>query len=434
MLETGLFKKFRRDNPIASLVQPKTGLVMFPRRISHILREPDFNAISAPIGDLSMLKPNIQTKRHRSGIGSGGDPELALLRAVVEAAERYACLIYDETDFLVCSAASLKDKALNFQSFATCSDAELSHPKCPLKAFSEDEEIRWVRGFSLVDDRDVFVPAIMVHLSMVPRAGELFWLQISTGAAGHTNPASALVSGICECVERDAISMTWLGRLPLPRLTDTLVAEAMDGLDIGQLSYNFFDATTDLGVPTVMGVQGGDFDQPISMTCASALTMEDAVRKALREAGPLRTVLYQDRAYPDDPEDFSEVIDGAAYYADGNRLEAFDFLLSSVRPDMLHMPACASLSEAQTPEEQLVALTELLASKGHEAVAVDITTDELRDVGLWIIRAILPSLMPLSFSYRARYLGTPRLYHYMRMATGRTFAETRVNPDPIPFA
>ena len=56
--------------------------------------------------------------------------------------------------------------------------------------------------------------------------------------------------------------------------------------------------------------------------------------------------------------------------------------------------------------------------------SVDLTTDELRDVGLWAVRVIIPALMPISFVHRARFLGTPRL----------GIAEDLVNPDPLPFA
>jgi ribosomal protein S12 methylthiotransferase accessory factor len=69
-----------------------------------------------------------------------------------------------------------------------------------------------------------------------------------------------------------------------------------------------------------------------------------------------------------------------------------------------------------------------------DAVAVDLTTDELRDAGLRVVRVVVPQLMPISFTHRARYLGTPRLSAYVARRTGAPFTEADVNPAPLPFA
>ena len=49
--------------------------------------------------------------------------------------------------------------------------------------------------------------------------GERFALPISTGCAAHTDIAAALLSGLCEVIERDAIALLWLQRMAVPRLS-----------------------------------------------------------------------------------------------------------------------------------------------------------------------------------------------------------------------
>ena len=68
-----------------------------------------------------------------------------------------------------------------------------------------------------------------------------------------------------------------------------------------------------------------------------------------------------------------------------------------------------------------------------DAIALDLTTAELREAGLWAVRVVVPELMPISFVHRARFLGTPRLYRYAE-SKGRPLTEEEINPNPLPFA
>src|SRR5262249_52574232 len=143
-----------------------------------------------------------------------------------------------------------------------CSEIELAHPRCPVVAPSKRAPIRWVRGVSLLDGRPAWVPAAMVFMKLAPLcATERFTLQISTGCAAHVSIDRVLVSGLSEVIERDAISLVWLQQLPLPRIELDDVPAWLDAYlarearQAGGVETAFFDATTDLGVPTVYGVQ-----------------------------------------------------------------------------------------------------------------------------------------------------------------------------------
>ena len=68
-----------------------------------------------------------------------------------------------------------------------------------------------------------------------------------------------------------------------------------------------------------------------------------------------------------------------------------------------------------------------------DVVLVDLTVDEVRRYGLSVVRAVVPALMPMTFTHRARFLGHPRLYDYAR-SLGRALEERSVNSAPMPFA
>ena len=51
-----------------------------------------------------------------------------------------------------------------------------------------------------------------------------------------------------------------------------------------------------------------------------------------------------------------------------------------------------------------------------------------------VIKALIPEAMPLSFSHRARYLATPRLYEAPRAMGLTVHDEAGINPVRQPFA
>jgi ribosomal protein S12 methylthiotransferase accessory factor len=65
--------------------------------------------------------------------------------------------------------------------------------------------------------------------------------------------------------------------------------------------------------------------------------------------------------------------------------------------------------------------------------AVDLSTDEAIRAGFRVVRVLIPSLQPLSFHYRARYLGHPRLYDAPAKMGYAVRAEGELNPWPQAF-
>ena len=72
--------------------------------------------------------------------------------------------------------------------------------------------------------------------------------------------------------------------------------------------------------------------------------------------------------------------------------------------------------------------------RGDEILVTELTTDELRDVGLRGFRALIPSLMPMSTVYPCRYLGSRRLREYNQLLGRPSFEIRTLNPEPQPFA
>jgi len=285
----------------------------------------------------------------------------------------------------------------------------------------------------------IWIPAVMVFLHFPVRSiGERFWLPISTGCAAHSNIAQALVNALCEVIERDALSITWLARLSLPRLSLKPLPEALapylQRYRHSHITPHFFDATTDLGIPTIYAIHLSPHHERLAtvVMCATDLDPVKAITKVICESASVRIALQNPNLVPpSNPDRFITVTDGALYTGAPERQSAFSFLLESN-----HWRSLSELSSLDTgdPEQNLRLLLERLEACGMEAYAVDLTTDEALRAGMRVVRVIVPGLQPLSFSYRARFLGHPRLYAAPRSMGYAAISEADVNPWPQPFA
>lgn len=425
-----------------ALVSDEGGLIHDVRRVSD--ESAPFVVFTATLGELEAIHSNIRPAIGTSaglelaGSGGGTNPRHARAIAIAEAVERHASCV-PSSELRWASAVELGDEAIDVGRLPRCSETELSDPRCPLRPFDPHEPIRWARGWSLTNERSVWVPAALVwmHLAALT-ASERLSVPISTGCAAHSDPARAMMNGLCEVVERDAIAVTWLQRLPLPEidLSDAPLAvrDAVDAANSTGRRHRFFDATSDIGLPTIYCVDTDPASENLRhvVMCSTELDPARAIVKILREISSSRIALQVGRTGSDEVDEFNGVMDGARYMGARSRASAFDFLLDNDTPPVPF--SAVKRIDDQDTDIALRHVVERLRVSDCEAVIVDISTPEARSVGLTVVRAIVPQLMPLSFAHRARYLAHPRLYQAPAFFGREAFSEAELNPFPQPFA
>jgi ribosomal protein S12 methylthiotransferase accessory factor len=359
--------------------------------------------------------------------------------AIAEAAERYAGMDVTDREVRVATARQLAGECLEPERYPRCSAHEHAHPQCPVIPFDPDRPMRWLRGVDLATGEATWVPAIMACSGLRGQnPDEQVTVPISTGNCVHSDPIEAVVGGLCEVIERDAVAVTWLQQLPLPRLAaadrSARLAELVEWHRRRFVTVHVFDATLDLGVPTALCVLAADHDLRAArlVGAGTGRTLALAAEKALVEATGLRTGLQAAVGpVPAGPESFRQLADGARYMGLPTRAHAFDFLLDDSTPRTPRQPGDALPAN---PAAALAAIANRLEEAGMRAVAVDRTTEELAGVGLTAVCVVVPDLQPFSPHPLAQFTAHPRLYEVPRRLGWRVRTEKELNQWPNPLA
>ena len=441
----------------ASLESP-VGLVSRTAELAQAPGEPAFSIWTGFLGDLSAPLRSQTTWNHRvesgniDGAGGAIDADLARHIAIVESLERYSSCSWEAEELIWDTPAGLGEAAIGPERWPACSPAELADPQCGLIPSDPRIPLRWVRGWSLTRGREVFVPAVLVYLKLPVRSpSERFINMVSTGTAAHSDLREAVLGGLLEVVERDAIALTWLQRLRLPEVVvdpDALGPEAAEYHRVGtstELTVHLRDATTDYGIPILYAVQTSEVDTELAQVVAATCDLDPqrALAKIYRELVSLRIALRSHARSPRAKEVTGQdmtVVGGALADAAPSMRHVFDFLLEGPRPARrladVGRPELRSTRgpSAGSAADPLARVVSALERAGSEAVVVDITTDEARQVGMHVVKALVPEAVPLSFSHHARYLATPRLYEAPRAMGLTAHDEAGINPVRQPFA
>ena len=426
------------------LVDPKVGVI---RKVSELRAdddEPDFFhylATACDTGRFTLLNNFKDT----GGVSS--DRFGAMAKAIGEAVERYCSAIFDYRDLVLAPYDELAERAVAPESFALHSDAQYASEGFPWRPFRRDSPVCWTRGTSLVTGEPTLVPASMVYVPfhfLSSRPDTPIGQPISTGQACGVSWDDAVLSGLCEAVERDAFTLTWQARMSRPRVDPPTfppaIRDLVDRYEAVGVQIELMDVTTDIAIPTVLAFALGDAPTSPAVTVAAATdpSFEIAAIKTLEELAHTRKYSRQllqctPPVAVDVEAEHPEVVDQGRhlrFYGPQESRRYAEFAWSS--PELRPFPA-----ESGTPpstEVALAAAVAAIAERGLEPIACDLTTPDIRELGLRVARVVVPGLHPLFMGYRNRALGGERLYHVPQLLGFEGLEPGQPdNPYPHPF-
>jgi ribosomal protein S12 methylthiotransferase accessory factor len=203
--------------------------------------------------------------------------------------------------------------------------------------------------------------------------------------------------------------------------------------DAAGTETTLLDLTTDVGVPVIGAIQTCGRLAPHAIVMAACrLDAEAAALRVLEEVGSLRVALTEAADRPVSREAFFTAVDQTPesfglLYAGPDGPGRFRFATHEA-------PIVHAFPASVTGADPLAAIVDRLAFLGMETIAVDVTTPDVRDFGIVVVRVIVPELMPISFTHHVRYLAHRRLYQAPYTLGYGIRTEETITDDPIPFA
>jgi ribosomal protein S12 methylthiotransferase accessory factor len=433
---------------LAKLVDPRVGPVLQVQRDHR-----------APFAMSGAILPGSRDR----GYGRGRDFEAAAAVAILEAYERLGALPHEEQVIRDVCYRDVAGLAVDPDTLGRYSEAQLDHPNCRVLAYGPDIAMDWVFGYQLRDGTARLLPADVAfygydyrhRVAGAPKAERPdhrvnFFAESSSGCALGSSLEEAALHALCELVERDAFLLAWCRRTPLPAISFSSVddpASAMlgEGIEARGFDVHLLVTTYDVGLPSVWAVAVNRSPDAVPATLSAAGSNAEpavAVRAALWElaqlvARPLDWDVAGARRLVDDPSRVESIDDHVHLYARPETRERVGLALGgpevSLGEAFPGWPGELCLQAAGDVRGALDYLLAQTAGAGlDEALVVDQSSEDHRDLGLSVARVVVPGMLPMCFGAAHQRLGGLARREAVIIGDGRD-ADTEALFDPHPF-
>lgn len=403
------------------LVGPKTGIIKEVRSIELNEDDPAVYCVVAEPNDLQQLTGKKTLNR---GSGTSLSIDRATIKAIGESVERYCAAQYSPSDLELSTFDDLPDLHYRAEDFALYTDPQYLEKDFPYKRLENNTKINFIEGWNLTRSCLTKVPATMVYVPYDASANNepVIWDNISTGLACHTNLWAAIYNGIMECIERDSFMLSWLLKASGTEIQKVEIVkwqsiEMIRRMEEVGLTTNLFRIDFELGIPVILtvcqSVSGLGYPKLV-VGLGTDVDIERAIFSSIEEvclgACGMRRTAEKDKNFV-----------AEADYSNITTLEKHGLIYAintalSTNLDFLYGPKFLTRNEMHTSGSKKSAVKSIIKSLsklGHETMFVDLTTDDISEVGLHVIRVVIPGLLHLHNNHRTPYLGGTRLKHWL---------------------
>lgn len=378
--------------------------------------------------------------------GASFDKKKALIKAIGEAIERYCLGIYNRKMFIRASYAELKDEAIDIFSIVNFSEKQLKNKEFQIFRYNENSKFWWIRGFSLTQKREIFVPAQLVYVPYKFIKEKIIRFPISTGAAAGTSLSFALLRGIYEVIEREAFIVNYLNMLPREKveIEEPIINKIKRVYSEYNLELHVINITTDIPVYTFLAiiVDKTGKGPAVSVGAKTFHNPIEAFVGAVEEAQPSR-VWIRDLMKNSKTKDKIKKLrnknnwkkittfeERGLLWCNYEMINYLSFWLKDSKTTQLNSLKNTLKGKS---EKILHKLIKFLKRKEIEVIYVDLTTPDIGILGFKVVKVIIPQLHPLYFEERFKYLGGERLYKIPEYLGYEPKNENELNKVPHPF-
>ena len=404
----------------APLISPMTGAVTqvgpMPGRYAHT--RPVF------VSGYRVVPSGEEIDRYafqRVCAGKGRRPEQARMSALAEAIERFSGVYQGDEARRRAPQEELGDAAFPPSALLSYSERQYAdRERCNREASSPTRRIPvpycsrtpidWTPAWSLTCNARRYVPFSYCFSETPAGGGNEFCPQNGNGAAAGTCLEEAILQGVLETVERDAVAVWWYNRITRPGVD--LCALQSPYFDRLQAEYRrrgcllwVLDLTHDLGIPVFAALCCTSAKDRFSIGFGCHLNPRLAIQRALTELNQL-------------------------FDPDGELRTPWD--MNPAHPTHFLFPEgfCAATCDLSPPasediRDDISYCIDRLSNAGMELIVVDKTRP---DLGLSAVHVIVPGLR----HFRPQ-LGPGRLYSVPKKMGWLAAENTEDEMNPVPL-
>lgn len=317
----------------------------------------------------------------RDAAGVDADWNGAFMKALGESMERYCAGIYHTSTFDQGAPAEI--------------NRSIAPTEFVCQADPDGERIHWTEGYDLHEWIDAPDPAGVQPVSLpaefvfYPPPERRYRPAITTGLGLGNSTVEALLSGLYEVIERDAIMLSWYSSFePLALSVDDEAYQAIvERAASEDLEVSAVLLTQDVDVPVVaVAVHREEWPQ-FALGSSANLDVVAGARSALSEA--LQNWMELRGMGPEDAQEAMGAI--GQYAADPG--DAMSFVTAET---MIPADSAGPAEDADGLEELEIVL-DRLAEVDLDTFAARTTTRDVEHLGFEAVRALVPAAQPLCF-------------------------------------
>lgn len=343
---------------------------------------------------------------------------------------------YPHTAPLLRGAArrELGDRAIDPAQLGTYSEQQYTSPLSRVHRFDEDTTMDWAWARPLDGGPPTLVPADIAfyshHYPQLPTPeskARNYFLESSSGSALGGSFEEAALHSLLELAERDAFLLSWHGAQALVEITTQSIEDRQSRLLLRRIHDAGYDvhllrATHDIELPVVWALLiGREPGRPASFSAAgSNPDPRLAVRAALWEVGQcaLAGATWDDaeiERLAADPWQVDELHDHITRNASPQLLPRVTRSLGgpkvSLQDAFPGWPEVFVGAAGRDVTQALQFVVALFRAAGLDTIlTVDQSSREHRELGLSVVRCVVPGIVPMCFGQAQQRLGNlPRL-------------------------
>lgn len=353
------------------------------------------------------------------GFGGSEDESTAAEHAISEAVEHYCILNERPKLFEKEKYKKLQFRALDPLIFSPFTEKQLSLLKYKKFRLNHDTTLNWLPGLSLLSKKEILIPASLTYAnySSTEHNEPIIQMPISTGAACGTDLDSAVYRGLCEIIERDAYMISFL-----PDMPKRLIKIEKDDSDLHGLVQKFeryrfeiyfMDTTLDSGIFSVacLLLDPTGCGPSVCAGLGAGLNIKQAIKtsaiEALRRYVSNRNAFF--RATP--PKDLQRY-SFEWLIRKRQKIWSAPHMISRVR-SIIKNSTIVKLSDTKKikqTKDKLTYVLDNLKKIGCDSYYTEMTTPEIQNLGLRVVKTFIPKMVPLWRDDRYPYLGFERLH------------------------